>query len=84
MPRPSSWPCGAPAARYWPGDRARQEEIRSKGFTLVGDVHPAQALAAASALTPVPRGVGPMTIAMLLVNTLRAARLAAGIPVAAE
>jgi methylenetetrahydrofolate dehydrogenase (NADP+)/methenyltetrahydrofolate cyclohydrolase len=67
------------AARFWPGDDARAEEIRSKGFTLVGDVHPAEALARASALTPVPRGIGPMTIAMLLRNTLRAARLAAGL-----
>lgn len=71
------------AARYWPGDARRQDEIRRKGATLVGDVHPAQAMEAASALTPVPRGVGPMTIAMLLMNTLRAARIAAGIPVGA-
>jgi methylenetetrahydrofolate dehydrogenase (NADP+)/methenyltetrahydrofolate cyclohydrolase len=71
------------AARYWPGDARRLEEIRTKGATLVGDVHPAQAMAVASALTPVPRGVGPMTIAMLLANTLRAARIAAGIPVGA-
>jgi len=71
------------AARFWPGDDGRQDEIRRKGFTLVGDVHPAHAMAAASAFTPVPRGVGPMTIAMLLVNTLRAARLAAGISVGA-
>ncbi|MDA1036407.1 MAG: bifunctional 5,10-methylene-tetrahydrofolate dehydrogenase/5,10-methylene-tetrahydrofolate cyclohydrolase, partial [Chloroflexi bacterium] len=33
----------------------------------------------ASAITPVPGGVGPMTIAMLLANTLRAARYAAGV-----
>ena len=71
------------AARLWPGDERRQEEIRKNGATLVGDVHPAQAMGVASALTPVPRGVGPMTIAMLLMNTLRAARIAAGIPVGA-
>jgi len=69
------------AARFWPGDAARVEEIRSKGFTLVGDVHPADAMARASAVTPVPRGIGPMTIAMLLRNTLRAARIAAGLAV---
>jgi methylenetetrahydrofolate dehydrogenase (NADP+)/methenyltetrahydrofolate cyclohydrolase len=44
----------------------------------VGDVGFAQALARAGAITPVPGGVGPMTIAMLMANTLRAAkRLAA-------
>src|SRR5262249_4023656 len=39
---------------------------------LVGDVNLAEALAVAGAITPVPGGVGPMTIACLLVNTLRA------------
>jgi methylenetetrahydrofolate dehydrogenase (NADP+)/methenyltetrahydrofolate cyclohydrolase len=71
------------AARFWPGDAARLDEIRTKGSTLVGDVHPADAMKTASAFTPVPRGVGPMTIAMLLMNTVRAARIAAGIPVEA-
>ena len=45
---------------------------------IVGDVAFAEAATVAGAITPVPGGVGPMTIAMLLVNTLRAARLAAG------
>ncbi|MCK6526045.1 bifunctional methylenetetrahydrofolate dehydrogenase/methenyltetrahydrofolate cyclohydrolase FolD [Myxococcota bacterium] len=45
---------------------------------LVGDVEFEGARARASAITPVPGGVGPMTVAMLLLNTLRAARLAAG------
>ena len=40
---------------------------------LVGDVDFAQAVTVASAITPVPGGVGPMTIAMLLGNTLLAA-----------
>ena len=70
----------ADASRFWPGDEARVQEVRTKGSTLVGDVHPADAMAAASAFTPVPGGVGPMTIAMLLRNTLRAARIAAGLP----
>lgn len=48
---------------------------------LVGDVDFDRAREVAGALTPVPGGVGPMTIAMLLVNTLRAARRAAGVPV---
>jgi methylenetetrahydrofolate dehydrogenase (NADP+)/methenyltetrahydrofolate cyclohydrolase len=44
----------------------------------VGDVAFEEALEVAGAITPVPGGVGPMTIAMLLSNTLRAARLADG------
>jgi methylenetetrahydrofolate dehydrogenase (NADP+)/methenyltetrahydrofolate cyclohydrolase len=45
---------------------------------LVGDVALAEALEVAGAITPVPGGVGPMTIALLMANTLRAAKLAAG------
>ena len=51
---------------------------------LVGDVHFAEARAVAGAITPVPGGVGPMTIACLLVNTLAAACRTAGEPVPAE
>ena len=47
------------------------------GTRLVGDVHFASAGAVAGAITPVPGGVGPMTIACLMANTLRAAELAA-------
>ncbi len=47
-----------------------------KGSRLVGDVAFEEALKVASAITPVPGGVGPMTIAMLLKNTLRARELA--------
>jgi methylenetetrahydrofolate dehydrogenase (NADP+)/methenyltetrahydrofolate cyclohydrolase len=47
---------------------------------LVGDVNYAEAAAVAGAITPVPGGVGPMTIACLLVNTLRAACMQAGLP----
>jgi methylenetetrahydrofolate dehydrogenase (NADP+)/methenyltetrahydrofolate cyclohydrolase len=43
------------------------------GYRLVGDVHFASASVVARAITPVPGGVGPMTIAMLMMNTLRAA-----------
>ena len=46
---------------------------RAKGTRLVGDVHFASAVQVASKITPVPGGVGPMTIAMLLRNTVRAA-----------
>jgi methylenetetrahydrofolate dehydrogenase (NADP+)/methenyltetrahydrofolate cyclohydrolase len=50
---------------------------------LVGDVCFAEAVSVAGAITPVPGGVGPMTIACLLVNTLRAACLQAGLPLPA-
>ncbi len=52
----------------------RLEKFRAKGSALVGDVHPG-AVNIAGALTPVPGGVGPMTIAMLMSNTVKAARL---------
>lgn len=47
---------------------------------LVGDVDAASVTAVAAALTPVPGGVGPMTIACLLANTVRAAARALGLP----
>jgi 5,10-methylene-tetrahydrofolate dehydrogenase/methenyl tetrahydrofolate cyclohydrolase len=50
------------------------------GKRLVGDVDYASAEKVASQITPVPGGVGPMTIAMLLQNTLRLAQRAAGVP----
>ena len=53
-----------------------EDESRKRGYRLVGDVNFDEALSVAGAITPVPGGVGPMTIAMLLQNTLRAARLA--------
>jgi methylenetetrahydrofolate dehydrogenase (NADP+)/methenyltetrahydrofolate cyclohydrolase len=49
--------------------------INRVGERLVGDVEFAPALEIAAAITPVPGGVGPMTIAMLLQNTLKAAEL---------
>jgi 5,10-methylene-tetrahydrofolate dehydrogenase/methenyl tetrahydrofolate cyclohydrolase len=50
-----------------------------KGYRLVGDVDYDEAKEVAGYLTPVPGGVGPMTIAMLLRNTVRAAKIAYGI-----
>jgi methylenetetrahydrofolate dehydrogenase (NADP+)/methenyltetrahydrofolate cyclohydrolase len=47
-----------------------------KGYKLVGDVDFDSVSKVASAITPVPGGVGPMTVAMLMVNTLKAARMA--------
>jgi methylenetetrahydrofolate dehydrogenase (NADP+) / methenyltetrahydrofolate cyclohydrolase len=52
----------------------RLEKFRTKGNVLIGDVHP-DAMNTAGALTPVPGGVGPMTITMLMSNTVKAARL---------
>jgi methylenetetrahydrofolate dehydrogenase (NADP+)/methenyltetrahydrofolate cyclohydrolase len=56
---------------------ARLGKFQAKGSVLVGDVHP-DAANTAGALTPVPGGVGPMTIAMLMSNTVKAARLRRG------
>ena len=57
-------------------DADRRLEVLSKrGYTLVGDVHPAEAAEVAGRLTPVPGGVGLLTVAMLMKNTLLAARL---------
>ena len=53
----------------------RLEVVEKRGFTLVGDVHPAEATDVAGMLTPVPGGVGLLTVAMLMKNTLKAARL---------
>ncbi len=59
--------------RFYGDDADRQRAVREKGSTLVGDVHPRQARERAGWLTPVPGGVGPLTIAQLLKNTLEAA-----------
>jgi len=50
------------------------KQLEAKGSILVGDVQPEDERAKAGAYTPVPGGVGPMTIAMLMANTVRAAR----------
>jgi methylenetetrahydrofolate dehydrogenase (NADP+)/methenyltetrahydrofolate cyclohydrolase len=55
-------------------DDAKLRALREKGSVLCGDVHPLEAAERAGWLSPVPGGVGPMTIAMLLANTLEAAR----------
>jgi len=52
----------------------RLEKFRARGNALIGDVHP-DALFTAGELSPVPGGVGPMTITMLMSNTVKAARL---------
>jgi methylenetetrahydrofolate dehydrogenase (NADP+) / methenyltetrahydrofolate cyclohydrolase len=59
------------------GGPERADEFARKGYVLVGDVHPS-VRDRASALTPVPGGVGPLTIALLMRNTVFAAEQAAG------
>jgi methylenetetrahydrofolate dehydrogenase (NADP+)/methenyltetrahydrofolate cyclohydrolase len=56
---------------------SRLAEFERKGHALVGDVHAPSVQEVAGALTPVPGGVGPLTIAMLIANTVRAAAGAA-------
>jgi methylenetetrahydrofolate dehydrogenase (NADP+) / methenyltetrahydrofolate cyclohydrolase len=54
-------------------DEARLADFERKGYALVGDVHAPSVREVASALTPVPGGVGPLTIALLMKNTVKAA-----------
>jgi methylenetetrahydrofolate dehydrogenase (NADP+)/methenyltetrahydrofolate cyclohydrolase len=61
----------------FPAGSKRREAFERRGSLVVGDVHPSVE-AVAGALTPVPGGVGPLTIAMLLRNTLTAANERAG------
>jgi methylenetetrahydrofolate dehydrogenase (NADP+) / methenyltetrahydrofolate cyclohydrolase len=63
--------------RLFAGNTKREESFRLKGSTLVGDVHP-EVAEVAGAMTPVPGGVGPLTIAMLMSNTVKAAKLRRG------
>lgn len=62
----------AVAESLFPPDHPRLALFREKGAVLVGDVHP-EVAEVAGALTPVPGGVGPLTIAMLMRNTMAAA-----------
>ena len=57
-----------------------EDSTKKRGYSLTGDVEFSGVSEVASAITPVPGGVGPMTISMLLVNVLQAANLAAAIP----
>jgi methylenetetrahydrofolate dehydrogenase (NADP+) / methenyltetrahydrofolate cyclohydrolase len=61
--------------RFFPSNEKKLKDFDAKGSTLIGDVDPATVIPIAGALTPVPGGVGPLTIAMLMVNTVKAARL---------
>ena len=59
------------------GNAKREAAFQNKGSVLVGDVHP-EVAEVAGAITPVPGGVGPLTIAMLMANTVKAARMRRG------
>ena len=63
--------------RLFPPESKRRETFERRGSIVVGDVHP-DVMEVAGALSPVPGGVGPLTVAMLLKNTLTAALLRAG------
>ncbi len=58
------------------GTNRKDDPTRARGYRLVGDVAFDEAKEVASAITPVPGGVGPMTIAMLMYNTLKASKMA--------
>ena len=66
--------------RFFSGNKKREETFLAKETTLVGDVHP-EVAEIAGAITPVPGGVGPLTIAMLMANTVKAAMLRRGLSV---
>ena len=63
--------------RFFAGNAKREESFRKRGSTLIGDVHP-EVAEVAGAITPVPGGVGPLTIAMLMFNTVKAAKMRRG------
>ncbi|HEX9943386.1 MAG TPA: bifunctional methylenetetrahydrofolate dehydrogenase/methenyltetrahydrofolate cyclohydrolase FolD [Thermoanaerobaculia bacterium] len=71
----------AETERLYPGDEARRQQVAARGYTLVGDVDFTRVALKAAAITPVPGGVGPLTVAMVLFNTLKAARRRQGLAV---
>ena len=68
----------AEVENFFPGDAVRAATFAKRGSVVVGDIHPA-AFARSGAYTPVPGGVGALTIAMLMHNTVKAAKLRRGI-----
>ena len=64
--------------RFFAGNAKREANFRQKGSVLIGDVDP-EVAEVAGAITPVPGGVGPLTIAMLMANTVRAAKMRRGL-----
>ncbi len=72
----------AEVEHLFPGDRARAATFEKRGSVVVGDIEPA-AFLLSGAYTPVPGGVGALTIAMLMQNTVTAARLRRGLAISA-
>jgi methylenetetrahydrofolate dehydrogenase (NADP+)/methenyltetrahydrofolate cyclohydrolase len=64
--------------RFFGDDPKRAAALDKNGYTLIGDVNPRQVAEVAGYLTPVPGGVGPLTIAMLMKNTLSAMKMRRG------
>jgi methylenetetrahydrofolate dehydrogenase (NADP+)/methenyltetrahydrofolate cyclohydrolase len=64
----------AEVERLFPGNEKRMATFERRGAVLVGDVDYTRVAPRASLITPVPGGVGPLTVAMLLANTLTSAR----------
>jgi methylenetetrahydrofolate dehydrogenase (NADP+)/methenyltetrahydrofolate cyclohydrolase len=67
------------AARIFRNSAAKLALFDQKGSVLVGDVDPIDVVERAGAYTPVPGGVGPLTIAMLMVNTVASAECRPGV-----
>ncbi|HLG16439.1 MAG TPA: bifunctional 5,10-methylenetetrahydrofolate dehydrogenase/5,10-methenyltetrahydrofolate cyclohydrolase [Blastocatellia bacterium] len=68
----------ADLVRLFGDDAKRRAAFEKNGYTLVGDVNPREAAEVAGYLTPVPGGVGPLTIAMLMKNTFTAMKMRRG------
>jgi methylenetetrahydrofolate dehydrogenase (NADP+)/methenyltetrahydrofolate cyclohydrolase len=64
--------------RFFGDNPKRRAAFDKNGYTLIGDVHPREAAEVAGYLTPVPGGVGPLTVAMLMKNTLTAMKMRRG------
>jgi len=64
--------------RFFGDNAKRRAAFEKNGYTLIGDVHPREAAEVAGYLTPVPGGVGPLTIAMLMKNTVTAMKMRRG------
>jgi methylenetetrahydrofolate dehydrogenase (NADP+)/methenyltetrahydrofolate cyclohydrolase len=69
----------AQVKRLFGEDEARLKDFQKRGYIWVGDVDERAVKEVASVLTPVPGGVGPMTIAMLMKNTVKAAKMRRGL-----
>lgn len=69
--------------KFFKGNARREKSFAEKGSTIIGDVHP-EVNEIAGAITPVPGGVGPLTVAVLLVNLVKACRMRRQLSVASH